>query len=174
MIQTQRLRLVPFEAQHLEAFFRDRREMGNLLEASVPRSFPVFPEQLYNDRELLRDDPDLSGWLHWFIIHRYQGIVIGNGGFKGRPDSEGVVEIAYAIIPEYREQGYATEAARALADWAFSHPEVTALTAETLVHAREPARVLERLGMKQVETARQSLRWRVTREEYANAALRKV
>ena len=44
--------------------------------------------------------------------------MIGHAGFHGPPNDDGMVEIGYTIFPEYRGNGYATEAARRLLDFA--------------------------------------------------------
>jgi len=49
---------------------------------------------------------------------------------RGPPDHEGIVEIAYGIVPAYRRQGYTFEAVQALVQWAFGHPAVTRITAQ--------------------------------------------
>src|SRR4051812_22951945 len=51
-------------------------------------------------------------WIHGFVLmHRADGVAIGRCGFKGPPDADGMVEIAYGLAPEYQGRGYATEAA---------------------------------------------------------------
>jgi len=61
-------------------------------------------------------------WRHgFFVVHRERRCVMGSAGFKGAPDGDGVVEIAYGVVPSYEGQGYATEAAAALVTYAFDH-----------------------------------------------------
>lgn len=61
-----------------------------------------------------------SPWTHGFaIVERASGAIVGSCGFKGPPDDQGVAEIAYGIDAEHRGQGYAKEAAAALAQFAF-------------------------------------------------------
>ena len=50
--------------------------------------------------------------------------MIGTCAYKGKPDANGMVEIGYEIIPDYRLQGYATEAALALINHAFQFPGI--------------------------------------------------
>ncbi len=62
-----------------------------------------------------------SAWTHGFeMIESSTGVVVGSCGFKGPPDADGVVEIAYAVEPEFRRRGYAKEAAAALVAFAFT------------------------------------------------------
>jgi RimJ/RimL family protein N-acetyltransferase len=58
-------------------------------------------------------------WTHGFAaFDKLTEAVIGGCAYKGPPDADGVVEIAYGINPEYRERGYAKEAAAALVAFA--------------------------------------------------------
>ena len=63
----------------------------------------------------LRSAPGPDPWtLGFAVVHRDGDRVIGSAAFKGPPDDDGVVEIAYGIAPSYEGRGYATEAAKAL------------------------------------------------------------
>ena len=44
--------------------------------------------------------------------------LVGRIGFHAPPDARGAVEIGYAVEPEYRGHGYATEAATDMLAWA--------------------------------------------------------
>lgn len=65
-----------------------------------------------------------------FVLVRHEdGRAIGGIGFHGVPDEEGRVEIGYDLVEGARGQGYATEALRALADWALARDDVSSLFA---------------------------------------------
>src|SRR5437773_10716686 len=62
-----------------------------------------------------------SPWTHGFeLFEPTAAVVVGGCGYKGPPDSEGAVEIAYGIHPSHQGRGYAKEAAAALVGFAFS------------------------------------------------------
>lgn len=72
-------------------------------------------------------------YLEALISHlQHDRRLIGWGGFKGRPNATGMVEIGYEIVSDYRRQGLATEAAQGLLNFAVSHAEVQAVEAHTL------------------------------------------
>ena len=74
--------------------------------------------------------PEQWDWYAMWVIERKDGTQIGDLCFKGlSPD--GVAEIGYGLLEPYRGQGYAAEAVRAAVDWAFRHPEVREIEAET-------------------------------------------
>jgi RimJ/RimL family protein N-acetyltransferase len=150
LIETPRLHLVPCTAELLEAFVADRPRLGRLLDARLPESWPVFPEAFGRWLKELRTDPGLVGWASWVILTRVPRVVVGDGGFGGRPDERGVVELGYAIVPEHEGHGYATEAAGALVDWALGPPGVTRVIAHTLIEGLASQRVLRHVGFELV------------------------
>jgi RimJ/RimL family protein N-acetyltransferase len=90
-------------------------------------------------------------WIHGFsLVHRDSGTVIGSAGFKGPPDCEGNVEIAYGVAPEHQGKGFATEAAQALVAYAFSREWVRSVRAHTLPQANASTRVLTKCGFRRV------------------------
>jgi [ribosomal protein S5]-alanine N-acetyltransferase len=86
-------------------------------------------------------------WIHGFTIIRCDDSArVGECGFKGPPNAEGMVEIAYGIEPEHQGRGYATEAAAALVAYAFNQPNVRLVRAHTLPEANASTRVLTKCG----------------------------
>jgi len=60
-----------------------------------------------------------SPWTHGFALRERAGdAVVGTCAYKGPPDADGAVEIAYAVDPDHRGRGYAREAAAALVEFA--------------------------------------------------------
>ncbi len=79
-------------------------------------------------------------------------MLIGSGGYKGKADDAGVVEIGYGIAPAYRNRGLATEAAQGLVDYAFSQPHIKYVDAHTLAEVNPSTKVLEKIGLKNIES----------------------
>lgn len=166
MIETKNLQLIPCEPLHAATILRDKKGLEPLLGVSVPDAWPVFPEAVPYVYEQLRADPSSVGWWTYLFVHAGDRVLVGEGGFKGKPGESDVVEIGYAIVPEYRQRGLATEAARGLAGWAFSHPNISAVVAETLPDGRGSIRVLEKLGMRFVGATDEVVRWRIDRKDF--------
>ena len=91
-------------------------------------------------------------WLLGFRIFRngHTDNSVGQCGFKGPPNDEGDVEIAYAIDPEWQGNGFATEAARALTEFALQQPGVQRVLAHTLPETNASVSVLARCGFNKV------------------------
>jgi RimJ/RimL family protein N-acetyltransferase len=97
----------------------------------------------------------------WIAIHTLDQAVIGDIGFMGGPDQEGVVEVGYSIVPEYRNQGYATEMASGLIAWAFQEKGIRVVTAACLDDNFGSIKVLEKVGMHRLEPDGNMLKWEI-------------
>ena len=84
-------------------------------------------------------------WYAIWMIELKDGTHIGELCFKGL-SADGIAEIGYGISEAYQNNGYATEAVKAVLEWAFAHPEVTAVEAETDSDNTASKRVLEKCG----------------------------
>ena len=121
------------------------------MRAAIDRMSPAEKAQLSPDWLALFDavsapDP----WVLGFVVRdRGTGAVVGQGGFKGPPRA-GAVEIAYGTNPEHRGNGYATETAAALVDYAFTSPAVRIVIAHTLPDSTASQRVLKKCGFTHV------------------------
>jgi len=149
-LASRRMLLVAANTDLVNADLQGSEELGSLLDAAIPDN---WPPELY-DREPMRfalrqlADPAEQGWSFWYLLtgdeaHRE---VLGICGFKGRPDAAGSVEIGYSVLPQYRNQGFATEAVERLLTWAFSHQSVMEVSAETLPHLQQSIRVMKKNG----------------------------
>jgi RimJ/RimL family protein N-acetyltransferase len=93
-------------------------------------------------------------WLWGFAVVDCQNKVIGMAAFKGAPDADRTVEIAYGISPAYQGRGYATEAALGLIQFARDSGRVSRVCAHTRPTNDASIRVLEKCGFTLVgETA---------------------
>ncbi|GIV97152.1 MAG: N-acetyltransferase [Herpetosiphonaceae bacterium] len=150
-LQTARLTTRSFTLDLVRAALDDRTALARLLEAQVPDDWPgpdvaeILP-LLKLERER---NPQSAQWSG-LILHSADRILIGDIGFKGGPNSASAVEIGYSIIPAYRRQGYASEAAQAMIKGALAQPGVAHVTAECLIDNIGSIRVLERIGMRRV------------------------
>lgn len=95
----------------------------------------------------LRTAESSNPWVHGFAAFSVNPRrSLAAAGFKGPPDEEGAVEIAYGIVPSYQGQGYAAEVAEALAPFASADPRVALLRAHTLPESNASTRDLGKLA----------------------------
>ena len=103
----------------------------------------VSPEWLARVKATSEANP----WIHGFAaVHRASGAVVGGCGYKGPPDEDAVVEIAYGVDAADRGKGYATEMARALVTFAFTTGDVRVVRAHTRPQNDASSRVLTKCG----------------------------
>jgi [ribosomal protein S5]-alanine N-acetyltransferase len=107
----------------------------------------VSPDWIARVRTTAAGDP----WALSFSARlRDSGAAVGGCAFKGPPDGDGVVEVAYGINEEHRGRGYAAEATRALVAFAFADGRVRVVRAHTKPDNVASIRVLERCGFDRV------------------------
>src|SRR5262249_33932802 len=118
--------------------------------------------------EVLRSAAGIDPWWFGFlVIERTAKVVVGMASFKGPPDDDGVVEIAYGIAPSYRGRGWATQAANALVAFASNDARVRRIRAHTLPERNASASVLTKAGFEllgDVEDLDDGRVWRWERE----------
>jgi [ribosomal protein S5]-alanine N-acetyltransferase len=146
-LQTERLKLIPCTEQFVSSMM-DEYDLGPYI-------------QMYLEK--LKSDPALLGWGVWFVVEKETNQVIGDIGFKGKPNAENTVEVGYGIKSSKQNKGYATEAVSKIIQWAFSFENVKKVIAECLVDNYPSIRVLEKLNMKKVDQENNMLKWELYR-----------
>ncbi|MFI9380824.1 GNAT family N-acetyltransferase [Kutzneria sp. NPDC052558] len=105
------------------------------------------------------------GWLHEHgqrrIVERDSGLLVGGVGLFW-PPGEGKLELGYGIVPSRQGRGYATEAAKALAEFALTAPEVHTVYADVELANPASVRVLEKAGFQRWGTEEKLARFRIT------------
>jgi RimJ/RimL family protein N-acetyltransferase len=93
-------------------------EAARLLGAMLPAVRPDDERRLKRQLQRILVDPKEAPWLGRAMLRKADGVYVGGIGFHGKPNEIGQVELGYGVEPQYRRQGYASEAAQALIDWA--------------------------------------------------------
>ena len=165
LLETKRLQLLPFTLDLMKATLRGREKLRELLDVTIPDSWPGsdLAEALPWFVGQVEQAASTSTWS-WLIIHKGTRSIIGDVGFKGGPDTLGRVEIGYSIVPEYRNQGYASEATLYLIHWALQQREISTVTAECLHDNLGSIRVLEKVGMLPLQSQGELLKWETSQE----------
>lgn len=116
------VRLVRIDAEAFRALEAgDTTTAEALLGVAVPDGLDVSTEIWTYMLSLLADDPAHAPWLMNAVA--LDGVVVGNAGFKGRPDGRRV-ELGYSIVPVHRRRGIASAAVGLLLDRARREPDV--------------------------------------------------
>ena len=129
-----RIRIYPSTKEQMES---------SVAMASDPELKKAYSEML----EGCIKHPDQWDWYAMWIIEKIDGEQIGDLCFKGLEDGQNP-EIGYGIDDEFQGKGYATEAVKLALKWAFKHPEVSAVEAETDPDNIASQKVLDKCGFK--------------------------
>lgn len=111
-------------------------------------------------------DQDVEKWLHrqqgrylrdgfglWAVVLKETGQMIGQAGLTWQEvEQEKVLEVGYLLRYDCWGKGYATEAASACRDYAFSRLGAKAVFSIIKADNFPSQRVAQRLGMKKVKT----------------------
>ena len=134
MLNTERLCIYPASREQMEAMIVSEQD-GELKKA--------YSEML----EGCLRHPDQWDWYAIWMIEKTDGTHIGDLCFKGLRE-DGIAEIGYGSLEEHQGQVYAAEAVQAAVRWAFLHPDVRSLEAETDAGNAASQRVLEKCGFR--------------------------
>ena len=107
----------------------------------------------------LREEPDLVPWLLRAIGLRETKRMVGYIGFHTKPGAEylrpyaaDAVEFGYTIFPEYRRMGFASEATRALMQWATHEHGVRRFVVSISPANEASLRLARKFGFRKVDT----------------------
>lgn len=151
MLQTPRLGLRSFEEADIEVYgqlvFSDADVMRYMNATGTVPMNPVRHARAFIDERQF--EWRQRGYSAWAITDREDGTFMGHVGLFHIEGTQ-IVEIGYTLGKVYWGQGYATEAARAVRDWGFTH--IDKIQREGLVAVAFPQnagslRVMEKIGM---------------------------
>lgn len=144
-LRSTRLDLAPVHGAQLNHFGRGDRD---------PSWAPDFPQPIDVDaaRHLFESgrthDDDGARFGVWLIVEREAETVIGSIGFDG-PPQDGVLHVAYGIVPSRQRKGFAVEALRCLTQYALEQPGVQSIEGHT--QSDGSAAVLLKAGYRAAE-----------------------
>ena len=154
------VRIVPATAEALRAEEDGGYALARALGVAAPEQWPPeFGGPSYARALLgqMAQWDDMARFGGWYIIAG--GRLVGFCGFKGPPDTSGLVEIGYSVAAPYQRRGYAKAAVALLLAEAFSDPRVAAVVATTLPERTASVRVLERCGFELESTSEKVLKF---------------
>jgi RimJ/RimL family protein N-acetyltransferase len=136
-ITTPRLYLTPFEPTDW-AFFRSLREDRNIMRYMAAIAPEKETRRVFAARLMAE---------HVFVIRSLEDDTpLGDIGLQISAKFREEADIGYTVIPQAQGKGYASEALRAVCDYAFSQAGVKAINAYVLAENAGSVRVLEKQG----------------------------
>ena len=145
-LETTRLSLEPYNDSHYEGL----RVMDNNpgVMRYISKGIVKTAEETRESIKSVQSRWHKYGFSWWAIKEKSSGAVVGAACLQYLANIEGApLEIGWRLIPEHNGKGYATEAAKAIIDFAADH-----IGANYLVAVADPGnipsqRVMQRLGM---------------------------
>jgi RimJ/RimL family protein N-acetyltransferase len=127
----------PIEVLQLDAAALRALADGDLAAANRSSPVPLTPylvgdecRRVWEIRAVqVVEDPSSAAWITGIVWDPARRLAVGRAGYHGPPDGDGMVEVGYSIDPQYRRQGYARAALRALIERARREPQVTTFRA---------------------------------------------
>ena len=153
-LETKRLRIYPADQKRMEDMIAKERD---------PEMKKAYGEMLAGCLK----QPEQWDWYAVWVIELKNETPIGDLCFKGLSPA-GTAEIGYGILDAYQGQGCATEAVKAALGWAFGHPEVNRIEAETEPGNGASQRVLTKCGfLPNGQTGEEGPRFSLPRESFS-------
>ena len=132
----------------------DSASVESEIGAPIPEWWASEVERLMRFRlQQISEMPASEPWLLRPIVLRDSGEgprVIGYLIFHGLPDDRGFAEVGYGLQLDYRGQGYAIEAVRAMFDWAAREHDVHRFRASISPGNDRSENLVRKLGMAHV------------------------
>ncbi|WBW96962.1 GNAT family N-acetyltransferase [Oceanirhabdus sp. W0125-5] len=160
-IVTERLVLVPFTYEIVCSILnKDYESLGKLgYKSSEDWPHPDFFDFLPVLKEQLKELREPSGFGAWIIARKEDMLIIGDAGFKGQPDENGVIDIGYGFVKSQRRKGYGYEAVKALIKWGLEQDNVNKIVADCLIDNIGSIRILQKVGMSEVKRDNEMIYW---------------
>lgn len=168
-MKSNRISLINCDKKLLEILLKGDEYLSEELEVNIPSQWSQFGKEIfeYTLGKIKEKSTELK-WYSYLSIEIKTRTLIGSCGYKGEPNDEGMVEIGYEVVQDYRNQGYATEITELLSKMAFSDERVKRIQAHTLAEKNASVRVLEKCNFKFIEEyyeAEDGLIWKWMKEK---------
>ena len=150
-IETKHLKLIACDREILKSAIQGNEILARKINVTVEDGWTEFGvAALQYSFDKLAASAEEKNWWTYFPIHKQDHKLIGSGGYKGKPTSNGKVELGYEIAPNYRNRGLATEMTIGLIENAFRDKRVKSIMAHTRGLENPSTRVLQKCGFKKV------------------------
>ena len=148
ILETQRLKLRPFQMSDLDPFvaYRSDPEVARYQGWDAP--YPVEKAAAFIE-EMAQATPDTNGhWYQFAVELKQNGGMIGDCAFHTLSEDNRQAEIGFSFACSYQGFGYATESVKRLLDYFFADLGLHRVQAICDVENTASARLLERVGMR--------------------------
>ena len=151
LIETERLQMREFTLEDIDAVYEFQTNPDVIRYMGGDGAVKVRADAERIIREIWFTEYERYGYARYAMVHKDDQRVIGFCGFKFEPKA-GMPDIGYRMLPEYWGQGLATEAALAVIEYARRVLGVEQFFGEVVEQNVASINVLEKLGLRHVDT----------------------
>ncbi len=151
----------PIENFGTARLLAEKLSLGHFPESHRLHSDPAVMRTLSADGNVLSEEATREavrqgvehwqqhGFGFWVFRAKSDGQFIGRGGLKKyQIDGQGVIGLAYAVLSDFWDQGFATEMAEAILRIGFEQLRFPGIASWTLPNNLPSQRVMEKLGLQ--------------------------
>lgn len=146
VVSTAHFDLLPFEETDA-AFVLSLLNSPGWLQYIGDRNVHSIADAVKYIRERFIASYTANGYGLWTMRRRADGVIVGACGLIKRPSLEHT-DIGFALLPDYAGNGYTTEAAQAVIDYAFTTLKLPVIVAITTPDNIASQRVLIKIGLQ--------------------------
>lgn len=146
IVETARLRLEPYDDTHYQGL----RVMDSDAEVMryINHGIAKTPEQTWETLRRVQQRWQQYGYSWWAIKEQVSGEIVGAACLQHLGNNDNApLELGWRLLPNHTGKGYATEAARAIIDFAVKQTGTDYLVAVADPENIPSQRVMQRLGM---------------------------
>ncbi|MFK3711737.1 GNAT family N-acetyltransferase [Leclercia adecarboxylata] len=145
-LETPRLKLEPYDDSHYEGLRVMDSDAGVM--RYITGGIVKTPEETWEGIRRVQARWDKYNFSWWAIIEKSSGAIVGAACLQHLANVDGApLEIGWRLVPEHNGKGYATEAAKAIVNYAAEQVGATYLVAVADPENIPSQRVMQRLGM---------------------------
>jgi RimJ/RimL family protein N-acetyltransferase len=170
MLETTRLKLVPLTHEQTILYKNEPEALADSLNIRYfkRQNDPAMAEDLREAIEFwiqnTKKNRDQFEWFTtWEIILKAEQVAVGGIGFSGLPDEAGKSMTGYGIDMRYYGRGIATEALKAMIDWAFQNHSLKTIIADTPLQHTASHRVLLKNNFVKSSQDKELIHWSLSR-----------
>jgi len=145
-LETARLKLEPFNDSHYEGL-RVMDSDPNVMRY-ITKGIVKTPEETWEGIRRVQARWDKYGFSWWAIKEKSSNVIVGAACLQHLANVDGApLEIGWRLVPKHKGKDYATEAAKAIIDFAAKRVKATYLVAVADPENMPSQRVMQRLDM---------------------------
>ena len=169
ILETERLKIVPLTHNQLINYLQVDGSLEDELGVE-PMKRSITPELINAFESIILPavgNPSKNYLFHtlWTVLDKEKKAMVGDLCFKGIDTSIGEVELIYGMYPQFRHQGYMTEAVSLLCQWAFEQGGINTVVAETQNANIASQKILIKNGFKAFTELNNTTWWRLQKAE---------